>query len=83
MSSLALVSGGLDSITALYLCDLDVEAVLFFYYGQINYEAEYAAVRLHTDRLGKRFISLNIENIFTGSKSSMFKKSDMEKDILS
>lgn len=80
MSSLVLVSGGLDSITALYLCDLDVEAVLFFSYGQINHDAEYAAVRTHSDRLGKRFINMDIKNIFKGSKSSLLKKSDLEKD---
>jgi len=78
--TLALVSGGIDSVTALYLCDIEVEAVMFLHYGQRNTLVEYALAEHHAGVLDKEFILKDISQVFDGSRSSLLVMGDTEKN---
>jgi len=57
-TGLAIVSGGMDSITMLYEFQHDIEFVVSFHYGSKHNDKEIPFARLHAERLGIKHIKI-------------------------
>ncbi|AWR97871.1 7-cyano-7-deazaguanine synthase [Acidianus sulfidivorans JP7] len=63
MKSLLLLSGGLDSTSALYYLKNEISACLFIDYGQKSARMERKFAKLNCDLLGKKLIEIKIPSL--------------------
>jgi len=71
MRCLAIVSGGMDSVTMLYHFRSDITHVLNFMYGSKHNERETQYAELHAHRLGKQFKRIDLSFIGESFKSDL------------
>jgi 7-cyano-7-deazaguanine synthase len=71
MKCLAIVSGGMDSVTMLYQYRKDITHVLNFMYGSKHNEQETQWAEYHADKLGKQFERIDLSFIGKLFKSDL------------
>lgn len=73
MKTVAIVSGGMDSVAMLYEFADTISHVMNFVYGSKHNEKETQFAELHAKRLGKEFIRVNLEFVEHLFKSDLLK----------
>lgn len=71
MQCLAVVSGGMDSVTMLYQYRNDITHVINFMYGSKHNERETQFAELHAKRLGKHFKRIDLSFVGECFKSNL------------
>lgn len=73
---LAIVSGGMDSITLLYEYQPSIDVVLNFMYGSKHNHRETIYAELHARKLGKEFIKIDLDFMSRHFKSNLLQNGD-------
>lgn len=76
MKALAIVSGGMDSITMLYNFQHEIGRVLSFHYGSRHNEKELPLAKKHAERLGLPHEVVSLEFVGRAFKSALLASSE-------
>lgn len=76
MGLLAIVSGGMDSVTMLHEYKADISHVLNFVYGSKHNQEETIWAEYHANSLGKPFFRINLEFMGALFKSDLLQSGD-------